>query len=306
MSEAENIERFAALLEETGTGRHHRPPAGVEPELQALVAVTHRLARTPLPAVRPEARDATLAQLLAHWDQEGPAAVNAAPPPQPRDRQPAEVAWPRNPVVVAPRPRRSADDPEPAQAATTDVETQAIRTVGPRRVHRARLAVVIGLTTGTLALSGVALASGGAKPGDTLYRVKGWGEQAQLMFAGADADRGRLHLDFARMRLVEARAVGAGAVVEVLAEMDREITEGARLIFTDAFASGDRAALESVITFVKQHRAEVSQARMPDAATRSSLDLLAAVETRAHELQAALADGCTTSTMDHLGPRPTC
>lgn len=301
------IERFAVLLDETGTGRHHHRPQDVDPELLALLGVTHRLARSAMPTIRPQFRDQLLSDLMAAWQTEGPGAANNPAPPPTRHGDQAEVVWPVNGV---PAPRRSADDAAGATAVPADVETQAIRTVRSRRGPRTRLAMVIGLATGTLAISGVSLASTGANPGDPLYPVKGWGEQAQLMFAGTDAQRGQLHLDFARMRLVEARSVGPAGLAGVLGEMDREVTEGARLVFSAAFSSGDASLLASVTSFVQQQRADLTQLRtdLPTAEdpAAASFDLLAAVELRARELQAALAEGCTSSETDRFGPRPTC
>jgi hypothetical protein len=64
------------------------------------------------------------------------------------------------------------------------------------------------------------MASNESVPGDPLYSFKRSGEQAQLVLAGSDANRGQLHLDFARTRLVEARQVAPEAVGAVLADMD--------------------------------------------------------------------------------------
>ena len=66
---------------------------------------------------------------------------------------------------------------------------------------RARGAIVVGVAAGTLALSGVSVASGDAMPGDALYGVKRSTERAQLALAGSDLTRGQLYLDFARTRL---------------------------------------------------------------------------------------------------------
>jgi hypothetical protein len=224
---------------------------------------------------------------------------------------------------MPPRPRRGADDLLPAPAGTgqsgsgrpvgprvANAPTQLIRAVRQRLGGRARLAAVIGLAAGALAISGVSLASNGAVPGDVLYPVKGLGERAQLFFAGSDADRGHLHLDFARTRLVEARQVTPDAVPGVFTAMDAEITEGARLLFTAGFSAGEPERIDSVITFVQQHRADLLQLRLDvpvaQEPARRSLDLLTAVEIRANELRAALVDGCPAGSVDQLGPSPDC
>jgi hypothetical protein len=194
--------------------------------------------------------------------------------------------------------------------ATGNARTQFVPELRPRGSGRARVAVAVGVIGGALALSGMSLASTGAAPGDALYTVKRSSEQAKLIFAGSDADRGHLHLEFARSRLVEARQVPSGDVAEVLSEMEGEITEGARLLFSSAIQNGTAADLDAVMAFVQQHRAGLLDLRAAvagaGAATQQSLDLLTQIEKRANELRAALADGCTVMATDHLGPRPAC
>jgi hypothetical protein len=303
-TEVEAIERFASLLEETGTGRHHRRPADVDPDLVRLVGLTQRLSAPCAP--RPEFRAELLERLVAaHGQSRVPAAL---------DEKVAPAPWPVNRTgPVAPRPRRGADDAAPAPGADdrqlANAKTQIVRVVRPRLGRRTRLAAVLGLTVG-LAVSGVSMASGSAVPGDALYSVKNLGEQAQLWFAGSDADRGHLHLDFARARLVEAGQVGPDSIGAVLDAMDRETTEGARLLFTAGMSGGGASDIDAVATFVQQQRADLLQlrasVRTADDPTAGSLDLLNAVEIRANELRAALAGGCAVSSVDRFGPVPTC
>jgi hypothetical protein len=142
--------------------------------------------------------------------------------------------------------------------------------------------------------------------------VKSLGEQAQLWFADSDAARGHLHLDFARVRLLEARQVAPESIGGVLAAMDRETTEGARLLFTAGYtagtASADLSDIDAVADFVQQQRAELirlrTSVRTPDDPAGRSLDLLTAIETRANELRAAIADSCVTTAVDRFGPDP--
>lgn len=268
------VDRFAALVEETGAGRHHRRPVDTDQELLALVGVAHRLGRVPQPSAREQFREDLHTRLLAEFA---------------RQREPAE---------------------QPVERDLAAEKTQVVRQLRPRVSARARLAAVIGVATGALALSGVSLASGDAMPGDPLYSVKRSGEQAQLVLAGSDADRGALHLEFARTRLAEARQVAPQAVGAVLAEMNRQITEGARLLFSAGMERGSVDPINTVAAFVTEQRAELIELRAwvpaPDDPARQSLDLLDSVELRADELRAALADGCTAVTIDRFGPRPAC
>jgi hypothetical protein len=255
-------------------------------------------------------------ELLARLRAEFPSHAETPPAQRTaRDEQGGLVVWPVNPGprTVAPRPRRGADDLVAGPAPTpsiADEKTQLVRMLRQRLSGHTRLAVLVGVAAGALAISGVSLASTTAVPGDTLYSVKSLGERARLFLAGSDADRGRLHLDFARMRLVEAHQVGPEAVAGVLAQMDDEITEGVRLLFTAGVAGAAAEEIESVATFVQQVRADLIQLQASvqtmDDPARESLDLLTQVEIRANELRAALADGCEVTEVDTLGPKPTC
>ncbi len=313
--DAAAIESFAALLDEAGTGRHHRRPDDADPQLLALLDVTRMLARSARPTTAVPARQlptldevagpspAFREKLLDRLMQEIPrASGESVAVPGGRGRR------------VAPRPRQGDTDlVAPAaqpSARLANQKTQVIRVVKQSLSGRARLAALVGVAAGALAISGVSLASGDAVPGDTLYSVKSLGEQARLFLAGSDADRGRLHLDFARIRLVEARQVGPDDFAAVLEQMDREITEGARLLFTAGVGGAGPDAIDAVTTFVQQHRAELLELRASVTATgdpaRRSLDLLTDVEIRANELRAAIADGCAIAETDRLGPKPSC
>lgn len=299
------VDRFARLVEETGSGRHHHRPTAEDSDLLALVKLAHLLGRVQPPTVREQFRQELHDRLQAEFARQQRAARS-------------DHATAQSPAAQSPAARSLADEPglgpepnhKPTDVGTlADVKTQVIRQFRPRRGH-GRLAVAIGLATGALALSGVSAASGGALPGDPLYSVKRSGEQAQLMLAGSDTSRGRLHLDFARNRLVEAHRMTPDNVGAVLAEMDQEIAEAARLLFTAAVQTGDVSLIDTVAAFAVQHRADLlelrASVRLPDDRISASLSLLDAVQVRADELRAAIADGCPTVGADRLGPTPAC
>ena len=290
------VERFALLVDETGPGRHHHRPTDEDRELLTLVELAHQLGRIRPPTVRQQFRDELHDRLRAEFVRQWATRSTSHAVPGAADE----------PTVARGLVNGGRDQTDSALA---NAETQVIRQLRPRRGH-GRLAVVVGLATGTLALSGVSAASGGALPGDPLYSVKRSGEQAQLMLAGSDASRGRLHLDFAGTRLVEARRVAPDEVDAVLAEMDQEITEAARLLFSAAVQTGDVSLVDTVATFVAQHRAGLldlrAVVRLPDDPVRASLDLLDAVQARADELRFAITRECPTAGVDQLGPKPAC
>jgi len=323
------VDRFAMLVEETGPGRHHHRPTDDDRDLLALVELAQKLGRVRQPTVRQRFREELHERLQLEFARQRAAGIPAARSAPDGEavvdsRRLAEVdPLAADTVAVETltdvNPRADIDTRADADTRTdldtrgadplADVKTQVVRQVRPRRSH-GRLAVVIGLATGALALSGVSAASGGALPGDPLYSVKRSGEQAQLMLAGSDASRGRLHLDFARNRLAEAGRVGPDEVATVLAEMDRELAEAARLLFSAALQTGDVSLIDTVTVFVRQQRVELlrlrASVRLPGDPAGASLDLLDAVELRAEELRAAITSGCPIVDADRLGPKPAC
>ncbi len=81
---------------------------------------------------------------------------------------------------------------------------------------------------------------------------------------------------------------------------------GRLLLLGTAVASGDRSALSSVTTFVKQQLAALRTLRGGPAehAVAASMDLLDAVANRLTEINAAIAKGCSFPTVDRYGPVP--
>jgi hypothetical protein len=205
---------------------------------------------------------------------------------------------------------RTAGANAPAPATPTSAlagKTRAIaqiRTPGPTRT---RAAVLIGVAAGALALSGVSAASADSLPGDPLYHVKRSTERAQVALAGSDVSRGRLYLELAGGRSREARRVDQRFLGQVLADMDVHTRYGMSLLAVAAVHRHDAGALDNVLRFVGDQRDRLATLRPHDDAeqVRESLKLLDAVESRALALKAALAQGCTTTAMDYLGPSPT-
>ncbi len=174
---------------------------------------------------------------------------------------------------------------------------------------RARGAIVVGVAAGTLALSGVSVASGEANPGDALYGMKRSTERAQLALAGSDLSRGQLHLDFARTRLQEAHEIWSDETGFVLSlrDMNGETQAGSRMLITSAMSQNDTTALDAIDRFVVGQRTIVGQ--MLDRSTvvgrqqvTESLRLLNDVEDRARAARSALACGAQVIGTDLLGP----
>lgn len=175
---------------------------------------------------------------------------------------------------------------------------------------RARGAIVIGVAAGTLALSGVSMASSDANPGDTLYAMKRHTEKAQLALAGSDVSRGQLYLEFARTRLNEAQAVWSydeHGFVNSLHDMDLDTQQGIRLLIAAAVNQHDTMALDAIDRFVSGQRPAVhrmlgTSGDTGRAQVTESLQLLTAIQNRSDSARAAMACGASQTGYDLLGP----
>jgi hypothetical protein len=275
----QHADRFAELLDHAESGRRPHRRSDKESELVSLADFAMTMRAMPAPAPSDDLRAGLRTMLLAKIEREGIGTT--------ADQKATEAA---------------------ARAASRSAlagKTQVIRRVPTHGGGRARAAILIGIATGVLA-SGVSLASTDSVPGDALYSVKRTSEQAQLVLAGSDASRGRLHLEFAKSRLVEVRHVDEGAVAAVLATMDAETRSGVQLLFTAAMQQRNGSSIDAVTAFLSQQRTGLTELRLGTPAARTSLDLLRDVETRANLLKAALLSGCSMGRIDDLGPRPAC
>lgn len=208
----------------------------------------------------------------------------------------------------------------------------------PSRWRSRLTAGLAGAAMGVTALASLVAVATGAGPGDALYGLKRGTEQTQLAFAG-DA-RGRTLLDFARTRLHELEdltasgtsalppaggssegssagmvVLAAGAdpalVLETLATMDDQTTEGAAWLADRAVETGDDAPLDLLAVWSAEQadglaalRAAVPGSTVDD--LDASLALLQDIDVRAVALGDAL--GCATGpqieSSDALGPVP--
>ena len=276
-----SAERFAELLDEPGTGRHHDPQPAEE-ELAELVTIGHGLSTARLGAqVDTEFRVGLRAMLVATAERDG-IGVTAV---------------------------RAEAEPVAGHVAVRAPRRGLLGHAAGRRI-RARGAIVIGVAAGAMAVSGISAASENATPGDALYGVKRSTERAQLAMAGSDVTRGQLALDFARNRLAEATALGGSSgFAGVLDDMDADTRQGVRLLTTSAVDRKDNTPLDTVDRFISKQRIvlipaieKLNLANQKRAA--DSLALLEKVEERAEDLTARLGcDPLGRTGTDALGPK---
>ncbi len=180
-----------------------------------------------------------------------------------------------------------------------------------RRVRRTRAAVIVGLAVGTLAVSGISVASGSAGPGDPLYGVKRSGEDARVALAGSNKDRGALYLQFARNRMAEAAGTdSAQSLGDLFDAMDQDTQLATSLLTGAALGQHDATLLNPLSQFVAdQQRDLAALARTGSAAKRlttDSVDLIDQVNARITAVRAAIACHASyTDTGGALGPAVT-
>lgn len=270
-------DRFAQLLDEASGGRRQHLRTPMDEELAELVALRHELVGTGAgPEADPEFRTGLRAMLIATAEREGIGHIATL----------AQAPAHHGAFARAPRAARTARGP------------------------RARTAVVAGVAVGAVAFTGMSTASENAVPGDPLYGVKRSTERAQLALASSDVGRGQLYLGFARTRLVEARTIASDRD-RVFDDMDRDTSQGVRLLTATATNRQDRAALDAIDDFTTGQRdalRELSEevTGADQARLTTSQELLEAIEERTAQLRQSLRDcgGPSATSIDSLGPVP--
>ncbi|WP_019549533.1 DUF5667 domain-containing protein [Streptomyces sulphureus] len=219
----------------------------------------------------PAAQQSTAESLSPGPDGGVPLAVAARLASVPRPELAEDVKETQRAGLVAAMERAYAEAPEPSLPAQRDARPEP----GGGPLHRLRpksrwgkgIAVGgLGLTVAAGTLGGVAAASTGALPGDSLYGVKRGMEDLRLDLARDDAARGALLLDHASTRLHEAQRLlerdrsgplDDSSVTEIrsaLSGMHEEAKEGHHLLSSAYRRDGDIARIRSLSAFAGQHR----------------------------------------------------
>ncbi|WP_210594373.1 DUF5667 domain-containing protein [Streptomyces sp. GESEQ-35] len=242
---------FAQALEESDRGsaaeqsEASAAAAADETEQGRLLSLTTGLGELPKPEMDPEVKVVQRAQLVAAMEamlQEGAVGGGATEPLMPGQRSP---------------------------------RGHGAHRASPLGKLRPRTRLAKGLTAGGLsvgvaagAFGGVAAASSGALPGDSLYGLKRGIEDFKLNYlADGDDERGRSYLDQASTRLSEARRLmerdrggqldheSLGEIRRALSGMTHDASEGHRLL--SAAYSRDPESLgpiQALSTFSSSHR----------------------------------------------------
>jgi hypothetical protein len=210
-----------------------------------------RLLEVELVSTAATATDPVLGPLLKVAGALRAAGAVAGPPPLPVA---SKAAMRRRLVAVA---TVSAVEPEEAAAAAR-LRRRHAESVS-RRVHR-RLVAMAGSFALVTSVAGVGVAAAHSLPGDPFYGVKRATEAVQLWATQGDAAKGRLHLEFARTRLVEAEKLPADSshLASTLAAMNSQTRQGSAELVSAYRSSGSETPIVTLVTFTQQQYADLA------------------------------------------------
>jgi hypothetical protein len=219
---------------------------------------------------------------------------------------------------------------------TASVSSRVRETAGAWRFQR-RVALVAGGAAAVTAVAGVGVGASRSLPGDAFYGLKKTSETVQLALAQGDEAKGKRHLEFARTRLSEVRALAAhGAALptlvpgqplaaslpqsgdsarltDTLRAMDDETRAGAQDLFLAYQHSGSTEPLTALHTFTQTQYAEL-MALLPvlpadvQASAKRSLALLRIVNADTVSLaphRTSRSSGTGTTPTHHKGRHTT-
>jgi hypothetical protein len=162
---------------------------------------------------------------------------------------------------------------------TASVTSRVREKAGAWRVQR-RIAIVAGSAAAVTAVAGVGIGASRSLPGDAFYGLKRTTESVQLALAQGDEAKGKRHLEFARTRLAEVKALTArgealpalvpgqpgaagvpqssdGHVASTLRAMDEQTRAGATDLFLAYQHSGSTEPLTALHAFTVKQYAEL-------------------------------------------------
>jgi hypothetical protein len=169
-----------------------------------------------------------------------------------------------------------------------------------------RLVALGGSITIFTGIAGVGIAAAHSLPGDPFYDVKRATESVQLYVAQGNAAKGARHLEFARERLAEAKALPAGSshLTSTLSSMNAETTAGRNDLVAAYHSSNSTKPLTELATFAQQQYIGLVQLASTTPATLrstevTSLNVLGGVATTVKTLS---GQSCLTCLITGTGP----
>jgi hypothetical protein len=172
---------------------------------------------------------------------------------------------------------------------------------------RRRLAALGGTFAVATSLAGVGVAAAHSLPGDPFYGVKRATESVQLWVTQGDDAKGKRHLEFARERLAEVKALPTDSshIVSTLASMDAQTTQGTDELIASYQSTHSTAPLADLLTFSRQQAADLRQLAVTltpaaRAAEAKSLQLVNSVTAQVHHAAPGVCVLCAPG----VGPTP--
>lgn len=221
-----------ALEDQIPEGRTAEHPADAAADGQrTLLALASGLGELPKPELDPEVKAVQRAQLVAAME-----------------RMFADGTEPRSEKAPRQRHRKSAP-----RAGLRSGLTKGLAASG------------LSMSVAAGALGGVAAASSGALPGDSLYPVKRGVEDLKVDLANDDSTRGELYLQQASTRLNEVRRLlersrsgsldyeSQREIRQALSGMQDEISEGHRLLSAAYERDGSVGPIQALASFSEAH-----------------------------------------------------
>jgi hypothetical protein len=202
-----------------------------------------------------------------------------------------------------------------APVGVTDRIRQFVEQRAPELAQSGRAITATAVGAAALAASGLVTVAQQALPGDLLYGVKGATEEARLTFSAGDAERGRLHLQFADERLGEleqgVQRLTNDLLADTLHRLDDEVILGADLLLQAFAASADPTAITDLTNFTSQAARRLTALTVDLPAeigplAEDSLEVLRRVEVQVAVATGELAsDVCTNCGGPQLTPATT-
>jgi hypothetical protein len=195
-------------------------------------------------------------------------------------------------------------------ATAADTRTRASAVAGVRSRAQRRIAAFAGTVMMGTSVAGVGVAAARSLPGDPFYGVKRATESVQLWATRGDEAKGRRHLEFARTRLAEAKAMSPedSHLVSTLAAMDAQTKAASTELITAYRTSHSTQPLADLVTFSSQQLADLNKlaSKLPNAVKskeRGSVTLLTGVVHRVHKVANGVCILCGTRGHNN-GPGP--
>jgi hypothetical protein len=126
---------------------------------------------------------------------------------------------------------------------------------------RRRLTAVVGSAVVVTSFAGVGVAAAHSLPGSPFYDIKRATEHVQLWLASGPAAKGERHLEFARTRLAEARALGGSSryAASTLTAMNKETRAGSTDLLAAYRSSGSNEPLADLVSFTRSQYASLER-----------------------------------------------